>query len=219
MTHEQKRAFVDSSAWFHKINIGDGIITPGLEDMPGTLARVAIPDDLTGLSVLDIGANDGYYAFECERRGASRVVALDLWDRKYDNTRVIENIEFCKEVFNSNIEIVQSDFLDYDGGQFDVVLFMGVLYHLQDMMAGIRHVSELVKPDGLAILETHFIGDTGKPCAIMRPGAELNDDPTNWWSPNVPCVEAMLRTFFADVKETGRKEDRIALHAKGVINA
>lgn len=205
--------FIKKTAWFHTISLGNGISTRGIQDHTGTLARAALPTDLTGKRVLDIGANDGYYSFECERRGAT-VTAIDMWARKYDNTRSIENIQFCKEVLRSKINIRQQDFLHYVHFPYDVVLFMGVLYHLKDMMLGIKKIAELTKPDGLAIIETHYDSTPGRPCAVMYPGTECNADPTNWWGPNEECVVAMLKVYFEDVVVTARKDDRIGLHAR-----
>src|SRR5690606_26765214 len=63
--------------WFHRIDLGGGVVTPGLDDTATKLRQVRLPEDLTGKSVLDVGAWDGFFSFEAERRGASRVVALD----------------------------------------------------------------------------------------------------------------------------------------------
>ena len=68
---------VEKIEWWHKIDLGNGIITPGKVNTFEKLKRIGLPDDLTGKSVLDIGAWDGFYSFEAERRGASRVVAID----------------------------------------------------------------------------------------------------------------------------------------------
>ncbi len=216
MTAEKKREFINKSAWFHRIDLGDGVITPGGQDTAATLGRIGIPADLSGKTVLDIGANDGFFSFECERRGAT-VTALDMWNRKYDGTRAIENIQFCKKVLGSNIEIVQADVLSYGHEPFDLVLFMGVLYHLQDMMAGLRKVAELTKPDGKAIIETHFVAGGDSPSARFYPGAELNNDPTNWWGPNAACVRMMAEIFFKRVRVVNTWCDRMTIHAEEPI--
>ena len=219
MTPESKRKFIKSSAWFHTIDVGDGIHTPGMEDIRGTLDRVHLPHDMTGMTVLDVGANDGFYSFDCERRGAERVVALDKWDRKYDNTWAVENIRFAKKCRGSKIEIVQKGIAQYAAkceDRFDIVLFMGVLYHLKNMMAGVESCARMVKPGGLLITETHYVKNGGGPMAVYYPGDALNNDPTNFWGPNDLCVRAMLGEYFDDTAVMGTKDDRIAYHSKGV---
>ena len=215
MTVQDKQAFVDQSAWFHRIDLGDGVVTPGLQDCALTLKRVAFPNDLTGKTVLDIGANDGFFSFEAKRRGAAHVVALDTWARKYDHTRAVDNIYFCRDVLGLSIKIIQADLFDYGSGPFDVVLFMGVLYHLQDPLRGLRKVAQLAKD--LIVVETHVIGgDDSMPMMRFYENAELNRDPTNWWGPNAPCAIAMMRAAgMTDITTVNLWGDRLSLHAHG----
>jgi tRNA (mo5U34)-methyltransferase len=70
---------VAAHRWYHSIDLGGGIVTRGIDDTPLRLARLALPASLEGLTVLDIGAWDGFFSFECERRGAARVVATDYY--------------------------------------------------------------------------------------------------------------------------------------------
>ena len=214
MTRDKLQKFINKSAWFHRIDLGDGIITPGLQDCAKTLDRVGIPEDLTGKNVLDIGANDGYFSFAAERRGAAHVVALDLWNRKYDNTRAVENIHVCKEVLNSNIEIVQMDFLEYiPKYEFDLILFMGVFYHMKNPISGIEKLMEIGCKD--LILESHFIGGEDY---IMKfySGSQLNNDPTNWWGATKNCLVDMVSVSgFNDIHVHNVSDDRITIHARG----
>lgn len=214
MTKDKLIKFINESAWFHRIDLGDGIITPGLQNCGITLGRVGMPDDLTGKNVLDIGANDGYFSFEAERRGASHVVSLDMWDRKYDNTRAVENIRVCKEVLNSNIEIVQMDFLEYvPKYDFDLILFMGVVYHMKNPLAGIEKLMEIGCKD--LILESHFIGGEDSSMRFY-PGNQLNNDPTNWWGATKNCLVDMLAVAeFQDINIYKVENDRITIHARG----
>jgi tRNA (mo5U34)-methyltransferase len=77
MDHEALRSRVNALRWYHTIDLGEGIVTPGLDDTALRLARISLPQTLSGLSVLDIGAWDGFFSFEAERRSAARVVASD----------------------------------------------------------------------------------------------------------------------------------------------
>ena len=77
MNRADLQSRVDALRWFHTIDLGDGVVTRGTDESAGRLARLQLPEDLSGKTVLDIGAWDGFYSFEAERRHASRVVASD----------------------------------------------------------------------------------------------------------------------------------------------
>ena len=82
MSSPDVQSRVGAIRWYHTIDLGGGIVTPGVDDSPVRLARAQLPESLRGLTVLDIGAWDGFFSFECERRGAKRVLAIDTysWD-------------------------------------------------------------------------------------------------------------------------------------------
>ena len=215
MTAKEKQDFVNKSEWFQRIDLGDGIVTPGSQDCALTLRRVAFPTDLAGKTVLDIGANNGFFSLEAKRRGATRVVALDIWDTTYTDTASIDNIYFCRDALGLEIEIVQCDFLDYESEPFDVVLFMGVLYHLQNPLGGLQRVARLARE--LVVLETHIIGgDDPIPMARFYEGTELGRDQTNWWGPNSACVVAMMRVAgMTNIGTVNLWGDRLSIHARG----
>ena len=211
MTLEEKRQkiadfeFKRGYPWFHTIDLGDGIITPGNQNCQDTLYRIEIPIDLAGLTVLDIGCNDGFFSFECERRGA-KVMAFDTFP---------ETALFCKEILGSNINVFRADLMTWDTDeQFDLVLFMGVLYHLRHPFLGIERVRKWCKAD--LILESHTF-DLGSTLPTMRmyPGKELSNDASNWWGPNVACIYAMLADVgFKEIRVKSRVGDRACLHAR-----
>ena len=211
MTPEEKRRRVEEFEfkrgypWFHNIDLGDGIFTPGSQRSFETLARVEIPLDLKGLTVLDIGCNDGFYSLECERRGA-KVTAIDTF---------AETAHFVVELLESSIRVLDGDFMDMDEGeQFDLVLFMGVLYHLRHPFLGIEKVRRLCKGD--VILESHCTDVGGSvPAMRMYPNKELNNDASNWWGPNVPCIYAMLNDVgFKEIRVRSKVGDRVCMHAR-----
>ena len=176
--------------WHHRIELAPGIVTPGASDSPGLLAALNFPSDLTGKRALDIGANDGHFSFELEKRGAA-VLAVD---QKSDR---LTGFEVAKDLLGSRVERLHANLFDLrpeEIGQFDIVLFLGVLYHLRDPLAGLDVVRSLSRDR--MYLETH-VCDVDLPCdaPILRfyPGDALNGDPTNYWGPNQACVEAMLR--------------------------
>src|SRR5271169_1700224 len=126
--------------WYHSIELPDGRVIPGLqtiEVLRSRIARYPIPQDLTGKRVLDIGAWDGWFSFEMERRGAS-VVALD--------SIRLETFFEAKRLLNSKVEYVVADICRVnprDLGTFDIVLFFGVLYHLKHPLLALEKVCEL----------------------------------------------------------------------------
>jgi tRNA (mo5U34)-methyltransferase len=132
------RAEVAKLRWWHRIDLGQGIIMPGTDDSPRKLARLGMPKDLTGKSVLDIGAWDVFFSFEAEKRGASRVVAIDeLWKGK-DGGPIKYGFNLAHRTLNSRVESRHIGVHDLDAadiGTFDLVLFLGVLYHVRDPWA------------------------------------------------------------------------------------
>lgn len=188
---------VKAIRWYHTIDLGGGVVTPGVDDSPQRLARVQLPQSLNGLSVLDIGAWDGFFSFECERRGASRVVAADYYSWHGSGWGTKEGFRLAREVLGSKVEDIDIDVMDLSPervGSFDLVLFLGVLYHLRHPFLALERVASVVG-DRL-ILET-VVDMTGftRPAMAFYPDRELNKDPTNWWGPNVPAVRGMLRSL------------------------
>ncbi len=181
--------------WFHKIDLGNGVITPGVDDTPTKLAQVHFPEDLSGQSVLDIGAWDGFFSFEAERRGASRVVAMDggVWRVPEIGRR---GFNYAHKALNSKVETVEMEVLDVSPehpGVFDVVLFLGVLYHMPHPLLSLLRVGAITGKQ--LILETHVdLLDVNRPAIAYYPEDECACDPTNWCGPNGPALETMLRT-------------------------
>ena len=168
-----------------------------------TSIRFHLPDRLDGKSVLDIGAWDGFYSFEAERRGASRVLAVDhyQWDGTGWGSKA--GFELAREALGSKVEDLGIDVMDLSSekvGTFDVVLFLGVLYHLKHPLYALERVFE-VTGDQL-ILETEIdMTWTRRPAAAFYPGKELAKTDSNWWGPNITAVEGMLKTVgFREVR-------------------
>jgi len=181
--------------WWHQIDLGDGVVTPGFDNTLQRVKDLGLPDDLRGKTVLDIGAWDGAFAFEAERRGASRVLAIDefIWAGKGWASK--EGFDFARRVLGSKVEDMLLDVYDLTPervGKFDVVLFAGVLYHLRHPMLAIERVASVTAHQ--LILSSHIdLISVKRPAIAFYPGAELKNDPTNWYGPNIPALEAMLR--------------------------
>jgi tRNA (mo5U34)-methyltransferase len=197
MAADELRAAVEALEWHHSIDLGEGVVTPGRDPSPSNLARLQMPASLAGKTVLDIGAWDGFYSFEAERRGAKRVVAMDgfVW-RNESGHPSKAGFEFARRALESGVEDVFLDVMDLSpdrvGGTFDVVLFLGVLYHLRHPLLALENVFKV--SGDLLILETHVARlGTRRPAMVFYPGEELDWDETNWWGPNEAAVVEMLR--------------------------
>lgn len=187
---------VDLLQWFHSIDFGNGVVSRGAKSL-SLLARqadVAFKHGVAGKSVLDIGTWDGAMSFEAERRGASRVLATDsfAWARSGMNRK--PSFDLAKRYLGARVDEKVIDVFELtpqNVGTFDVVLFLGVLYHLKEPLRGLEHVAPLTHD--LLVVDTETMLDTmDSPVMTFFPGRELNNDPTNWWAPNIKCVLSML---------------------------
>jgi tRNA (mo5U34)-methyltransferase len=197
---------VDALRWYHTIDLGQGVVTRGVDDTPLRLARLDFPASLSGLSVLDVGAWDGFFSFEAERRGASRVVAADHYSwhgTGWGTANGKAGFELARTALGSRVEDVDIDVMELSPervGTFDVVLLLGVLYHLRHPLLALERIASVTR--ALLILETvvDMVG-VPRPAMAFYPDAELGDDPTNWWGPNVAAVHGMLHsTGFQQVR-------------------
>ena len=190
------RRQVDQIKWWHSIDLGSGIITPGRVDNLGTLGRIGMPGRLDGKTVLDVGAWDGFYSFEAERRGASRVLATDSYSWGGGGWGTKAGFDLAREALGSKVEACQIDAMDLSPervGQFDLVLYLGVLYHMRHPLLSLERVFSVTGSQ--LILETHVdLLWVRRPAIAFYPDAELERDPSNWCGPNPAAVEAMLRT-------------------------
>jgi tRNA (mo5U34)-methyltransferase len=189
---EQLELEVGRHEWFHAMDLGQGVVTPGRIDVARqTLPRLKLPESLAGKTVLDIGAWDGFFSFEAERRGAQRVLATDShawYTRK-------PAFELARRALGSRVEDYDIDVMDLSPeriGTFDVVLFLGVLYHLRHPMLALEKVRSVCA--GQLILET--VTDlvwTRYPVMRFYPGSELAGDASNWFGPNPAAIVGMLK--------------------------
>lgn len=198
--------------WFHNIDLNGVPTAPHhfLGDYPRVkwkdIARV-FPEDMTGATVLDLGCNAGFYSIEMKRRGAGRVLGVDVDDRYLNQAR------FAARVLGLDIEFEKRSVYDADRirGQFDYVLFMGVFYHLryplyaldkiikkvsgtlifQTMIRGSLNTPEL--KDDYNFWNKEIFNDPDFPCMYFIE-KKYAGDPTNWWIPNHAGMEAMLRS-------------------------
>jgi tRNA (mo5U34)-methyltransferase len=189
---------VNEVRWFHSIDLEHGIITPGVKSLAihqRECAAIFDPVELGGRAVIDIGAWNGVYSFEAKRRGAARVLATDHYAWNDPELRGRDGFELARSVLNIDLEAKDIDIssLTPDSvGTFDVVLFLGVFYHLLEPIAALQQVAKLARE--VLIVETHTDAlEIRRPAMILYPGAELDNDESNWWGPNPACMVALLR--------------------------
>lgn len=203
--------------WFHNLRLGpNGAVQTApdhpLGDFPAnfwSFFKVAVPEDLRGKSVLDIGCNAGFYSFEMKRRGAARVLGID-----HDPTYLAQARFARTELGFEEVEFRQLEIYDVDqlgDERFDLVLFMGVFYHLRHPLYALEKVAKLVRgkllfqtmergsSDELELAEDYPITERGLFYDQRFPRMyfveqRYAEDPTNWWIPNAAASMAMLRS-------------------------
>lgn len=179
-------------------------MTPGVNRSAFALARLGLPASFAGKSVLDVGAWDGFYSFVAARRGAARVLATDsfVWQGRWgqDGFLLARQALGLEDAVEDRLIDVMDLSPEALGETFDVVLFLGVLYHLKDPLGALLRVSSVCK--GLLVLETETaLNLLPFPAARLWPGRELRDDNTNWWSINQTALVALLKTHgFREVR-------------------
>jgi tRNA (mo5U34)-methyltransferase len=213
---ERLREYAFGRPWFHQIDLGHGIISPGIDDSATKLAWLDVPDSLSGKSVLDIGSYDGFFAFEAERRGAARVVASDEFCWSLEGMGDGKGFDIAHWALGSKVEkkVISVEHISPETvGTFDLVFFLGVLYHAPDPMRYLRNAYSVCNE--LMIVETHIDGDDyDRPMMVFYPKDTLNSDSSNFWGPNSACASAMLyEVGFSKVETLGEHGNRLVLHA------
>lgn len=200
--------------WFHNIDLFGVPTAPNhfLGDFPNVKWQHisgALPQDISGADVLDIGCNGGFYSIEMKRRGARRVLSIDVDDRYLNQAR------FAAQTLGFQIEFQKRSVYEVDGiaGQFDYVFFMGLFYHLRYPVYALDQVVKKIRPDGRLVFqsmlrgsteikewqedyrfwETEQFGHPAYPCMYFVEHMYANDQ-TNWWIPNRAAAEAVLRS-------------------------
>jgi len=215
--------------WFHNIDLNGIQTAPNhfLGDYPNIKwqnFKHAVPQDLTGKSVLDIGCNAGFYSIEMKKRGAARVVGIDSDDTYLEQARFAAAVSGYDDIEFRKLDVYEVGQL---GERFDLVIFMGVLYHLrhpllaldtlhdtvvgdlllfQSMQRGSKQLMHL--DDDYAFWETSIFDHDAYP-KMYFVEKRYSHDPTNWWIPNRACVEAMLRSAGFDIVD--HPEDEVYL--------
>ncbi|THD70870.1 methyltransferase domain-containing protein [Phenylobacterium sp.] len=199
--------------WFHSLTLPGGETTAG--EKPAAVlaaeADVVFKHSVAGKRVLDIGAWDGFFSFEAERRGAAHVLATDhfCWSGSGWGTKA--GFDYAHGRLGSRVASLDIDvprIAPETVGMHDVVLFLGVLYHVKDPLAALERAASAAGE--MLVVETATALDRLPwPVARYYPGAELNNDATNFWAPNRRCLEGMARDLgFTRIEMTGHPATR-----------
>lgn len=255
---KKRQAVEQVGFWWHSVDLGDGVVTPGAktaELLEAEMAAIALPP-LQDKTVLDIGGWDGYFAFAAERLGATRVAVVDhfVWSldlpaqqaywrdcqasgkepEPYDRLPFWQpdalpgkaGFDAARTALNSRVESFVADFAHDDlaaVGTWDVTLFLGVLYHLEDPFAALKRLRSITRE--VAVVETAAIavaGHDSDPLWRFFPGAALNGDSSNWWAPNLAGLCAMLEAagFGSVAVQQGPPEpDTDIAHYRAIVHA
>jgi tRNA (mo5U34)-methyltransferase len=195
-----------AKGWYHSFDLPDGTFIDGfmtVEQQKRRYAQFPIPDDIRGKRLLDIGAWDGWFSFEAERHGAD-VTSIDCVE--------LPTFLDIHARLGSKVEYRALDFYELPEaglGKFDIVFFLGVLYHLRHPLLALEMVCALTKD--VAIVDS-FVTDPDDwpahadeiPAMEFYELDELGNQFGSWVGPTVSCLLAMCRAAgFARVELLG----------------
>lgn len=209
ITQRAREAIARQAKWHHRIEVAPGVWTPGLQDTQTVLQQIDMPENLSGMRVLDVGARDGFFTFEAERRGAREVIALD------NESPHRTGFAIAAELLGSRATYVTENVYSLSPeryGRFDLVLFLGVIYHLRHPLLALDRIHDVCEPGALLLLETHMIDEglvdaagnwhrladfhpdlPSFPLVQYYPADLLGHDPTSQWAPSRVALEGWLR--------------------------
>ncbi|MFN2544491.1 MAG: class I SAM-dependent methyltransferase [Actinomycetota bacterium] len=202
--------------WYHSIDLGDGVVTPGMFDHRPAVGRYLLPSDLAGMRCLDVGTMDGFWAFEMERRGASEVVAFDI-----DHPEALDwpvalragTVKTLDETKGARFQLVHDALgsavrrelgsvyeLDTGLGTFDLVFCSDVLLHLKDPVGALERIRSVTAGSAIVcnpILRFRF--QERRPLALFD-----GIDEFQWWVTNLAGLIRMVRAAGFAAVEAGR---------------
>lgn len=222
MTPEEIKTKAESfGGWYHRIELFPGYFTPlyrqDIAPQWDMVRRVRRELHYPGKTVLDIGTMDGMWAFEAEQLGARQVTTIDTWQGNY--LQASERFKLAHEVLKSkshfvedSVESLRTVTADFNY-TFDIIQFLGVLYHLENPILALRNARNAVHDGGVMLLETAVWTESGPPMARFNSDRGVYDDPTTFWAMNEACLIGALELtgWHPDLRELKRiRESAIA---------
>ena len=207
-TKNIKETVYSYDSWWHCIDFGDNIISPGAKGKksPSDGLKLLLneaenwfPDDFfVDKRTLDFGAWDGFFSFYAEQQGASEVVAVDgyAWKIPYKETTRKIGFDIAKRLLNSSVQDFVLTIPEMNSeilGQFDSIIFAGVFYHLPNPYEAIQLIDSLLKKGGRVMIESAITKlSSDKPLLEFHPKDSLNGDSSNYWTPNPLCLKLLF---------------------------
>lgn len=213
---EGKQALVEEALrrqWFHAIELGHGVVTPAPEGRQVRhIHQAFLETDFAGKKVLDIGCWDGGWSFAAEQRGAAEVYATDLITQRDRDT---SNFELAHTILNSRVKYFERvnvyDIHTLGVFDFDVIIFMGVFYHIKDPLLALARLRQVARPGAVILAEGEVIR-SDRSFAEFYYHQDYARSPSNWWVPSIPCVREWLECNFFEVEKEYPEHDGVAAH-------
>jgi tRNA (mo5U34)-methyltransferase len=202
-TPEAATAFIEREkfTWHQRFELAPGVWTPGVSPVRWLCDVAKIPEDLSGLTALDVGTTNAGTAFELERRGAARVVAIDIYDSDWFGVGALTKfLESRVEYVRASVYELRQRFPE----RFDVVIFWGVLYHLRHPLLALDNLRSVAGRDislESAVCDSELpLGEREQALVRFYRRDELGGDPSNWFVPTVAALEDWCRSAGFDVE-------------------
>ena len=219
---EKARDLIANRPWHHAFEIVPGVRTQGSYDPRPLWNTLELPDDLTGLSLADIGASNGFFSFEARRRGA-RVVAFDFRHKDNSGFGLAQYINGLTDIDHHQINV--NDISAARFGQFDIVLAIGLLYHLSDPYRVLARCAEMCS--GNLYVESYCIDGTVDESIATEPimrfipdvkrfphARTVANDRSNFWGFTSACLRNMVEDIGFQVARSQNSVDRVFLQAQ-----
>jgi tRNA (mo5U34)-methyltransferase len=211
--------------WHHDFEIIPGVRTHGAYDPSGLWNQLQLPADMSGLSLADVGASNGYFSFEASKRGA-RVTAFDFRHKDNSGFGLAQHINGLSEIEHHQINVL--DMTPDQFGQFDIVLTLGLFYHVSDPYMALANCAALSRRR--LLIESYCIDRqlperlASEPMMRFFPDPERfpnqgqpNTDRSNFWGFTATCLKRMVEDIGFAVERSSVREDRAFVDARRVV--
>ena len=200
MKYKQLKEEAEKIQWWHSIPlvseegttyVTNGIVNHCSEEIATN--RFGMPESLEGKTVLDIGCWDGYFSFLAEKRNAKSVLGVDMLQGCSHQEQGTQGFEFAKKTLKSKVGFEKKSLEEFainTNKQFDVTLYYGVLYHVENPIAELKHLSKITKE--YTLIETAISQNNNEPRPYWEFKHGFDNDPTNFWYPNLLGLAAAL---------------------------
>jgi tRNA (mo5U34)-methyltransferase len=216
---------IQGKPWHHDFEIIPGVRTNGAYNPASLWEELRLPNDLNGISVGDIGASNGYFSFEARKRGA-RVVAFDFRHKDNSGFGLAQYINGMSDIEHHQVNVL--DLTQEEYGQFDVVLALGLLYHVSDPYLALANCAALSRKH--LLIESYCIDATlprelthepimrfiSDPTRFPMRGF-INNDPSNFWGFTSVCLRRMVEDIGFSVRRTNTKGDRVFIDSERAV--